>query len=83
MMRYNYKKERRRRMWRLQAWEGWDGVGIPDESLRNPDRNLIVSWDPTTIHFCTGETSPTLREGSCSRNSKNYISDVTFRRNVR
>ena len=26
----------------------------------------------------TGQTSPTLRDGSCSRNLKNYFSNVTF-----
>ena len=26
----------------------------------------------------TGQTSPTLRDSSCSRNSKNYFSDITF-----
>ena len=27
MVRYNDKKERRMRMWRLQGWEGWGGFG--------------------------------------------------------
>ena len=26
----------------------------------------------------TGQTSPTLRDGSCSRNPKHYFSDVSF-----
>ena len=26
----------------------------------------------------TGQTAPTLRDASCSRNSNNYFSDVTF-----